>query len=72
MRKLMLALSFLGFAAVPALAAPPVDFATADADGDGQVTLQEAQTVGVSDAQFTTADADGSGGLSEEEWNAIE
>lgn len=69
MRKLVLALSIIGFAASPALA-QMADFPTADADGDGQVTLEEATAAGFewTPEQFSQADADASGGLSEEEF----
>jgi len=41
------------------------DFATLDADGDGQLTLEELQAQG--EARFATADTDGNGALSAEE-----
>ena len=72
MKKLVLALTVLGLAAAPAMAAT-MDFKSVDADGDGQVTLVEAMNAGLdwTAEQFAAADTDGSGGLSEEEYKAV-
>jgi opacity protein-like surface antigen len=69
MKKLILAVSILGFASAPAFA-QMVEFTAADANSDGSVTLEEATAAGLTwtDEQFTAADKDGSGGLSEEEY----
>lgn len=70
MKKLLLAIGILGFASAPALSAPTVDFATADANGDGQVTMEEATGAGLtwSAEEFAALDTDQSGALSEEEY----
>ncbi|MEC9343228.1 MAG: calmodulin [Pseudomonadota bacterium] len=72
MKKLVLALSLLGFATSPALAAT-MNFESVDADGDGQVTLTEATSAGFewSAEQFAAADIDNSGGLSKDEFTAV-
>lgn len=44
------------------------DFATLDADGDGQITMEELQAQGA--ARFADADTDGNGSLSLEELTA--
>ena len=69
MKKIILTLSLVGFAAAPALA-QMADFQSADADGDGLVTMTEAADVGYewTPEQFAQADANGDGGLSEEEF----
>ncbi len=68
MKKLILALSVLGLAGGPALAA--VDFKTADANGDGQVSMDElkAADATITEDQFKSADADANGTLSEDEY----
>ena len=68
MKKLVFALSILGLTSMPAFAA--MDFATVDADSDGQVTLDEAKAAGIewTEDQFAAADVDKSGGLSEAEF----
>ena len=74
MKTLVLALSVLGLAVAPAWAqtesTTPIEFATVDADGDGQATMDELKAAGVnlSEEQVTAADADGNGSLSEEEY----
>jgi hypothetical protein len=69
MKKLILALSIVGLAGTPAIA-QMVEFATADANSDGTVTIEEATAAGLTwtDEQFSAADTDGSGGLSKEEF----
>jgi Ca2+-binding EF-hand superfamily protein len=59
--------AFLLSAAVSATAA---DFATTDTNGDGVVTLDEAQAAmpELTEDMFTSADADGSGSLSPQEF----
>ncbi|MCG6858728.1 MAG: hypothetical protein LJE67_11760 [Salaquimonas sp.] len=78
MKKLVFALSVLGLAASPALVtsnamAATMDFNSVDANGDGQVTLIEANDAGLqwTEEQFAAADVDHSGGLSETEFNAV-
>lgn len=53
--------------------AAATDFATADADASGGVSLTEAQTVwpDLTEEAFTAADADASGELSEEEYAVL-
>ena len=72
MKKLLLALTVLGFAAAPALAAPSVEFSTADADANGEVTMEEATAAGLTwtEEQFAQSDTDQNGSLSEDEYNA--
>ncbi len=71
MKKFVLALSLIGFGALPALA-QEADFATVDADGNGVVSMEEATTAGWTwtEDQFKAADTDGDGGLNEEEFAA--
>jgi hypothetical protein len=70
MKKLVLALSVLGLAVAPALAQTTPTFATVDANGDGQASMDKIKAAGVNltEEQFASADADGSGSLSEEEY----
>lgn len=72
MKKFVFALSLLALGATPALSAT-VDFATVDANADGQVTMDEAKAAGLdwTEAQFAAADTDASGGLSQEEYEAV-
>lgn len=69
MKKLILTISLLGLAGGPAFA-QMVDFATADANGDGGVTIEEATSAGLTwtAEEFAAADSDGDGSLSEEEY----
>ncbi len=69
MKNVVLALGFAALLSGPALA-QEMDFATVDADGNGQVTMEEAAAAGWewSDEDFGAADADGNGTLSEEEF----
>ncbi len=72
MKKLVLTLIALGFAApVMAQAAAP-DFAAIDADTDGSVTLEELNVTypDVTAEAYATFDADASGGLSADEFAA--
>ena len=48
------------------------DFSTADADSDGQVTMEEAAAAApeITEEKFAAADANGDGTLSEEEYAA--
>lgn len=59
------------FASTAALAAEG-DFAAADANSDGAVSMEELLTVmpSVTEEQFKAADADGDGALSEAEFQA--
>jgi hypothetical protein len=69
MRKLVIALALVGLSALPAFA-QAADFKTTDADGDGQVTLEEGTAAGFkwTEEQFAAADADSNGVLSEAEF----
>jgi hypothetical protein len=69
MRKLVIALALCGLSALPALA-QAADFKTTDADGDGQVTLEEGAAAGFqwTEEQFAAADADSNGVLSDAEF----
>lgn len=71
MKHLLAAIAVAGFVA-PAFAQAP-DFATADADQSGAVTLEELQAVmpDATQESFTAADADASGDLSEEEFATV-
>jgi len=72
MSKLMLALATIGLLAVsPALAA--VAFESADANGDGAVTMTEAKTVmpDLTVERFATADSNGDGVLSSDEFATL-
>jgi hypothetical protein len=72
MKKLVLALAMIGFS-LPAFA-QMTDFASVDANADGEVTLEEAMAAGLTwtEEQFNAADTDGNGTLSAEEFNAAE
>ncbi|MGB7285531.1 MAG: hypothetical protein WBC71_01230 [Salaquimonas sp.] len=69
MKKTILALGVLGFAAFPALA-QEADFMKVDANADGVVTMEEASAAGWgwTEDQFKGADADGDGTLNAEEF----
>ena len=71
MKKLIIAASVAAFATA-AFAAGEMDFAKVDADGDGQVTMEEATAAGWdwNEEQFAAADTDGNGTLSAEEFAA--
>ncbi len=72
MKKLVISLIALGFAApVLAQAAAP-DFATIDADADGSVTLEELNVSypDVTAEAYATFEAEASGGLSADEFAA--
>lgn len=66
-----MALGLLAVGAASAQTAP--DYATLDADGDGNVTLAEVKTAlpDRSDDQLIAADADGDGNLSADEYAAL-
>lgn len=66
----VLVLSLIAFMPVAAIAAD--DFVKIDADGDGQVSLDEITASGLNwtKDQFTGADSDHNGTLSIEEFNA--
>jgi len=75
MKKLILALSMAGFAALSAQApalAQEADFAKVDANADGMVSMEEAAAAGWSwsEDDFKAADADGDGSLNAEEFAA--
>jgi opacity protein-like surface antigen len=72
MKKVVLALGLAALLAGPALA-QEMDFTAVDADGDGQVTMEEAAGAGWdwTEEQFKAADADGNGVLSQEEFEAV-
>tara|TARA_R110000868_G_C10561918_1_gene736965 strand:- start:49 stop:276 length:228 start_codon:yes stop_codon:yes gene_type:complete len=73
MSKILTSLAAAGFLlATPALGAA-VSFESADANGDGNVTMEEAKSVmpDMTEEQFADADADESGGLSKKEFEAI-
>ncbi|MGI9399771.1 MAG: hypothetical protein ACR2O0_00830 [Rhizobiaceae bacterium] len=69
MKQLVIALSILITA--PAFANADSDFAKIDANGDGQVTIDELRASGINwtDEAFNTADSDGGGALSEAEFD---
>ena len=71
MKKLILALSLTGFAALPALA-QEADFAKVDANADGMVSMEEAAAAGWTwtEDDFKGADADGDGSLNADEFAA--
>jgi len=71
MKKIILALGFAGLMAFPAIA-QETDFATVDANGDGQVTLDEAVAAGWdwSTEDFQAADTNGDGTLDADEFAA--
>lgn len=73
MQKILLTSLFALGLTGAALAQPATDFATADADISGGVSLAEAQVVWpdlTADA-FAAADKDGNGELSVDEFNAL-
>ena len=75
MKKLILALSLAGFAALPALTpalAQEADFAKVDANADGMVSMEEAAAAGWTwtEDDFKAADADGDGSLNADEFAA--
>ncbi len=69
MKQLVIALSIL--VAAPAVAIAASDFGKIDADGDGQVTIDELRASGINltEEAFNTADSDGDGALSEAEFD---
>ncbi len=73
MTKTFAAAAIAGLFASTAAFAAEADFASADANSDGAVTMEEVLAVmpGMTAEQFNAADADGSGTLSEEEFKAV-
>lgn len=71
MKKLILALSFLGFSGVHAMAAE-MDMSVVDANADGLVSMEEATAAGWewTEDQFKSVDADGDGSLNADEFAA--
>lgn len=72
MSKIFTVMTIAGFvAATPAIAAT-VSFENADANSDGNVTMEEAKGVmpDLTAAQFEAMDTDKSGGLSKKEFSA--
>ncbi len=71
MKKLVLALATIGFAAAPAFA-QEADFAKVDANADGKVMMEEATAAGWTwtEEQFKAADTDADGGLNADEFKA--
>ena len=71
MKKLVLALSILGFSGAHALAQEK-DFTVVDANADGMVSMEEATAAGWTwtAEQFAAADADGDGSLNADEFTA--
>lgn len=71
MKKLLLAMGFTAFSM--AASAATVDFATADADGNGAVTMEEAAAAmpEVSADAIAAADSDGDGILTVAEYEAL-
>ena len=69
MKKLVFALSLLAFTPASAIAA--ADFTKVDANGDGQVTMDELTAAGVNwtKDRFTAADTDQNGALSKAEYD---
>lgn len=70
MKQTLIAIAALAAASSMAFAA---DFAAADTDGSGAVSMDEAKAAmpDLSDDAFKAADADGSGDLSAEEFTAL-
>ena len=70
MKKLLIAFAALAATTSLSLAA---DFAAADADGSGAVSMEEAKAAmpDLTEDAFKTADADGSGDLSEAEFGTL-
>ena len=73
MNKKLCAIAFAGLFASSAALAAEGDFAKADSDTDGALTMQEAQAAmpDITAEQFNAADADGSGSLSAEEFQSV-
>lgn len=69
MKKILISVAALALATSGAFAQNTVDFATVDTDGNGTVSLAEAQAVwkDLTEDAFKAADADASGELSAEE-----
>ncbi|AKR57523.1 hypothetical protein GCM10011321_35950 [Youhaiella tibetensis] len=69
MKKILISVAALALATSGAFAQNTVDITTVDTDGNGTVSLAEAQAVwkDLTEDAFKAADADGSGELSAEE-----
>ena len=69
MSKILSLAAAAAFAATIVAHAQSPDFATVDADGSGEVSIEELTAAGatVTAEQFAAADTDGSGGLNEAE-----
>ena len=69
MKRLLPTLAAVALAA-PLLAQAQMAFDDIDSDGNGSLSLEEAQAVGVTAEQFNQFDSDGNGEWSEEEYSA--
>lgn len=74
MSNLFTILASAGFLLVAPTLAAAADFATADADGDGKLTMEEAKVMipDLTAEEFESADEDGDGMLSAEEAQGLQ
>ncbi len=72
MKKILITLAAIGLSTAAFAQAAAPDYATADADKSGDVSLAEAQVIwpALTQEQFTAADTDGNGSLSQAEFEA--
>ncbi|WP_404403303.1 EF-hand domain-containing protein [Pelagibacterium halotolerans] len=70
---LLSATTLLGLAFAGSAVAQGIDFASLDADMNGEIAFEELQAAlpNIVEDDFTILDADGSGGLSEEEFATL-
>lgn len=74
MKKLVLGLTVLAFAAAPALAQTPLTFADVDTDGSGELSFEELIAVwpDLTRDEFMAVDLDMNGSLNVDELNALQ
>lgn len=67
-----LAAGIVGLAPVASLAGDKPSFEKADADGDGQVSVSEAQQAGIPASKAKANDLNGDGKLTKADWRFID